>query len=55
VGVVTDAGRAGQRVERGTLATLDVESVSMVSIVIAGSSQSRWIDGRLVTPRGYPA
>ena len=55
VGVVTDAGRPGQRIERTTLATLDVECVSMLSIVIAGSSQSRWIGDRLVTPRGYPS
>jgi cobalt-precorrin 5A hydrolase/precorrin-3B C17-methyltransferase len=55
VGIVTDAGRPGQRIERTTLGTLDVESVSMLSIVIAGSSQSRWVGGRLVTPRGYPS
>jgi len=54
VGVVTNAGRSGQHVERATLGTFDAESVSMVSIVIVGSSQSQWIDGRLVTPRGYP-
>jgi cobalt-precorrin 5A hydrolase / precorrin-3B C17-methyltransferase len=55
VGVVTDAGRPGQRVERTTLAALDPETVSMLTTVIVGTSQSRWVGDRLVTPRGYPS
>jgi cobalt-precorrin 5A hydrolase/precorrin-3B C17-methyltransferase len=55
VGVVTNAARSGQQIERTTLAALDPSTVSMLSIVIVGSSQSGWIDGRLVTPRGYPS
>jgi cobalt-precorrin 5A hydrolase/precorrin-3B C17-methyltransferase len=53
VGLVTDVGRAGERVIATTLAALDAAAVDMVTIVIVGSTRSRWINGRLVTPRGY--
>ena len=51
--VVTDAGRPGETVVRTTLADLDPESVGMLSIVIVGSTTTRWIGDRMVTPRGY--
>jgi len=51
--VVTDAGRPGQRVIRTTLGDLDPEQVDMLSLVIVGSGATRWIGGRMVTPRGY--
>ena len=54
VGVVTDAGRAGQRVEITNLAALDSETVGMTTCVIVGSSTTKVVDGRMVTPRGYP-
>jgi precorrin-3B methylase len=50
---VTNAGRPGEHVDRTTLTALDPSSVSMLTIVIVGTSQSHWIDGRLVTRRGY--
>jgi cobalt-precorrin 5A hydrolase/precorrin-3B C17-methyltransferase len=53
--VVTDAGRPGERVVRTTLADLDPEAVDMLSLVVVGSSATRWIGERMVTPRGYPA
>jgi len=53
VGVVTDAFRPGQRVEITTLAELDPASVGMLTIVLVGSSQTRVVGGRMVTPRGY--
>ena len=53
VAVVTDATRPGERVVRGTLAALDPGEVGMRSLVVVGSSQTRWIAGRMVTPRGY--
>jgi len=53
VGVVTHASRPGQEVTLTTLADLDVESVGMYSLVTVGSSQSRVVAGRFVTPRGY--
>ena len=53
VGVVTDASRPGERVELTTLGELDPERVTMLSCVVVGSSQSRVVAGRFVTPRGY--
>jgi cobalt-precorrin 5A hydrolase/precorrin-3B C17-methyltransferase len=53
--VLTDIGRPGQAVLRTTLAELDPETVGMLSLVVIGSSQTRWIGGRMVTPRGYLA
>lgn len=53
VGVVRDATRDGQRVVLTTLAGLDVETVDMRSVVVVGSTNTRSIDGRMVTPRGY--
>jgi cobalt-precorrin 5A hydrolase/precorrin-3B C17-methyltransferase len=54
VGVVTDAGRGDrERVVLTTLAELDTAGVGMTSCVIVGSTTSRVIAGRMVTPRGY--
>jgi len=55
VGVVTDAGRAGQRVDVTTLERLDVAGVGMTTIVLVGNSSTRVVAGRMVTPRGYLA
>jgi cobalt-precorrin 5A hydrolase/precorrin-3B C17-methyltransferase len=52
VGVVTDAGRPGQRVAVTTLSTFDTTQVDMTTCVIVGSSTTRAIGGRMVTPRG---
>ena len=51
--VLTDIGRPGQHIIRTTLAELDPATVGMLSLVIIGSSQTRWIGQRMVTPRGY--
>jgi len=53
VGVVTDATRAGQAAHVTTLADLDPERVGMATCVIVGSSATRVVAGRMVTPRGY--
>jgi len=53
VGIVTDAARAGQRVTLTTLADLDCDLVGMTTCVVIGSSTTRVIAGRMVTPRGY--
>jgi cobalt-precorrin 5A hydrolase/precorrin-3B C17-methyltransferase len=55
VGIVTDAGRPGQRVKLTTLAALDPADVGMTTCVIVGASTTRVIGGRMVTPRGYEA
>ncbi|MGB9793247.1 MAG: SAM-dependent methyltransferase, partial [Thermacetogeniaceae bacterium] len=53
VGIVTNAGRDGQRVVLSDLASFLDEDIGMHSIVIIGNSESYIRDGRLVTPRGY--
>jgi cobalt-precorrin 5A hydrolase / cobalt-factor III methyltransferase / precorrin-3B C17-methyltransferase len=55
VAVVSDAHRPAQRVTLSTLDELDTARVSMAATVIVGSSQTRMVDGRMVTPRGYRA
>jgi cobalt-precorrin 5A hydrolase/precorrin-3B C17-methyltransferase len=51
--VLTDLGRPGMHVLRSTLDRLDPGEVSMRSLVVVGSSTTRWIGDRMVTPRGY--
>jgi cobalt-precorrin 5A hydrolase/precorrin-3B C17-methyltransferase len=53
VGIVTNASRPGERVELTSLGELDPERVTMLACVVVGSSQSRVVAGRMVTPRGY--
>lgn len=53
VGIVTDAGRPDCRVQLSTLGTFEVDLVTMTTCVIIGSSATRVIQGRMVTPRGY--
>jgi cobalt-precorrin 5A hydrolase/precorrin-3B C17-methyltransferase len=53
VAIVTNATRDGETTVLTTLDDVDVEQVGMYSIVIVGSSQSRYVAGRFVTPRGY--
>ncbi len=53
VGVVADAFRPAQRVELTTLEALDPTVVGMTTTVVVGSSQTRVVAGRMVTPRGY--
>jgi precorrin-3B C17-methyltransferase len=51
VGLVTDAGRDGERVELTTLAELDPSRAGMRTVVIVGSSQTTRIGDWLVTAR----
>jgi cobalt-precorrin 5A hydrolase/precorrin-3B C17-methyltransferase len=53
VGMVKDAYRPTQEVVLTDLASLRPEDVDMLTIVIVGSSQTRIVAGRMVTPRGY--
>ncbi|MGB2567196.1 precorrin-3B C(17)-methyltransferase [Micromonospora citrea] len=53
VGVVRNASRAGEQVHLATVSTLDPAVVDMYSVVVVGSSQTRVLAGRMVTPRGY--
>lgn len=54
VGVVHDAERPSQQVIHTTLAELDPADVHMRSIVLVGSTRTRQVAGRMVTPRDYP-
>jgi cobalt-precorrin 5A hydrolase/precorrin-3B C17-methyltransferase len=53
VGIVKDAFRPAQQVTLTDLASLRPENVDMLTIVVVGSSQTRVVAGRMVTPRGY--
>lgn len=55
VGIVTDAGRPAQRMTLTTISAFDPSLVGMTSCVVIGSSTTRIIGGRMVTPRGYHA
>ena len=52
VGLVSEAGRPGQHVRTTTLAALDPALVDMKTCLIVGSSTTRLVSGRMVTPRG---
>ena len=55
VAVVSDVSRAGrQRIVRTTLARFDPTVVDMLSLVVVGSSTTRWQGDHMITPRGYP-
>ena len=53
VGIVKDAYRQTQRIILTDLVSLRPEDVDMLTIVLVGSSQTRVVAGRMVTPRGY--
>lgn len=53
VGAVRQAGRAGQRVWTAPLVDFGPSDVDMLTTVIVGSSTTRMVAGRMVTPRGY--
>jgi cobalt-precorrin 5A hydrolase / cobalt-factor III methyltransferase / precorrin-3B C17-methyltransferase len=50
--IVRDAERPGQQVQITTLGRLDPQAVGPQGVVIVGSSGTRVIAGRMVTPRG---
>ncbi|MFC5183121.1 precorrin-3B C(17)-methyltransferase [Actinomadura harenae] len=53
VGFVRNATRRDQTATLTTLAALDPADVDMFTVVLVGSSRSRDVAGRFVTPRGY--
>ncbi|MDO4532795.1 MAG: precorrin-3B C(17)-methyltransferase [Coriobacteriia bacterium] len=52
-GTVSNIGRVGQQSQVLTLGELRDTPVDMFTTVFIGNSQTREIDGRMVTPRGY--
>lgn len=52
-GIVSQIGRDGEHAEVMKLSELADRQVDMFTTVFIGNSQTREIDGRMVTPRGY--
>lgn len=52
-GLVRNIGREGQHVTLTTLGELRSQSVDMLTTVFIGNRQTKVINGRMVTPRGY--
>ena len=52
-GLVEQIGREGERAKVLTLQQLRDEQVNMFTTVFIGNSQTRVVDGKMVTPRGY--
>lgn len=58
VAVAADVGRPDERMTATTLDELGpamIETIDMLSLVMVGASTTRWVAGRMVTPRGYDA
>jgi cobalt-precorrin 5A hydrolase/precorrin-3B C17-methyltransferase len=53
VGYVRNATRTDEAVTMTTLSELDSARIDMFTVVVVGSSRSRTVAGRFVTPRGY--
>ena len=53
VGIVRNAYREGQEVNLTDLSSLLPEEVDMLTVLVVGSSQTKVVAGRMVTPRGY--
>ncbi|MFI0355066.1 precorrin-3B C(17)-methyltransferase [Actinomadura sp. 9N407] len=53
VGLVRNASRPDETVTVTTLAGVDPGAVDMYTVVLVGSSRSRTVAGRFITPRGY--
>lgn len=53
VGVVRNASRPDQASWLSTITAFDPASVDMYCVVVVGSSTTRVVGGRMVTPRGY--
>ena len=52
-GIVRNIGRSGQSVSVMTLGQLQNAETDMFSTVFIGNSQTKVLNGKLVTPRGY--
>lgn len=53
VGLVKNCGRPGEEQIITTLGELNIEDADMTTTVVIGNSQTKVINGRMVTPRGY--
>jgi precorrin-3B C17-methyltransferase len=55
VGIVRNAYRQGQSIDRTTVAHMANAAVDMFTTVIVGNSQTMQLGSAIVTPRGYPS
>lgn len=53
VGIVTNAGRVGERKVITTLEKFTAEEINMFTLVLVGNSQTYARAGYMITPRGY--
>ena len=53
IGYVRQAGREEEEIHLTTLKEFDPEDVDMFTVLIIGNSQTRIVEGKMVTPRGY--
>ncbi len=52
-GIVSNIGREGEQMQVMSLAALRDQDVDMFTTVFVGNTQTKLIDGKMVTPRGY--
>ncbi|MFN4258158.1 MAG: precorrin-3B C(17)-methyltransferase [Gemmataceae bacterium] len=55
VGIVERAYRPGTRIVHTTLGEVTTAGISMETLLIIGTENTRFINGKMVTPRGYGA
>jgi precorrin-3B C17-methyltransferase len=53
VGLIKNAGRAGNEKKVVTLDTMDFEFIDMMTVVLIGNSKTYIKDNKIITPRGY--
>ena len=53
VAIGKSIGRPAEKLITTNLINLDKEEIDMLSIIIIGNSQTKIIDGKMFTPRGY--
>jgi len=54
VALARQLGRTDEAISLHTLASLPIEQVDMLTLVLVGNSSTRVESGQIVTPRGYP-
>ncbi|MFM1812244.1 MAG: hypothetical protein RLZZ336_1182 [Cyanobacteriota bacterium] len=54
VALARQLGRVDEAISLHTLASLPIEQVDMLTLVLVGNSSTRVASGQMVTPRGYP-
>ena len=47
-------GRSEENLQLTTLEALNPEDVDMLTVVLIGNTSTKAVDGRMITPRGYP-